>query len=328
MVVFPCHLQCSSFMETRQGIWFCMYLLLGSSFIWLPEIRLLGDSLSTSSQVADVPNSNSNSRSDKAFSPTEKFLMQSYCDRYTNLIDSDFESFLSQEVTSRSCELFPDNHDFVLRLSALKRDLIGEGSHRRVSTLIKFQTKQSKSLSGLFSFSCEFIIIERLPSGVFADPFELQRLVQRGVFNDIAVFGDTNLELLSFLSNRSAVEIHLDVDPKTLLQPTDITIDLPLHARYQPLNESGYSTVEFGAPDILIHCSAKEKMETRNCFFKLTNDDANYNDAGIVWRIPSGRKAHADLVSSVTFTAALLSTLVIVFTSLYYANSTLNRKQA
>lgn len=131
-------------------------------------------------QVADSPNYDSNSRYDKAFPPLKKFLMQSYYDRYTNLLDSDFENFLSQEVTFGLCELLPDNHTFVLRLSDLKRNLIGEGSHRRVSTLIKFQTQQSKSLSELLSFSCEFIIIERLPTGVFADPFELQRLVQHG----------------------------------------------------------------------------------------------------------------------------------------------------
>lgn len=93
----------------------------------------------------------------------------------------------------------------------------------------------------------------------------------------------------------------------------------------QPLNESGYSTVEFGAPDILMRCSTKEKVEKPNCLFRLTNDDANLYDAGIVWRIPSGRKAHADLVSTITFIAAMLSTLVIVLSSLYYANSRLGK---
>jgi len=53
------------------------------------------------------------------------------------------------------------------------------------------------------------------------------------VFSDVAVFGDTNLELPSFLSNRSAVEIHLVVDPNILQEPTDVKIELPLHARYQ-----------------------------------------------------------------------------------------------
>lgn len=55
------------------------------------------------------------------------------------------------------------------------------------------------------------------------------------VFNDIAVFGDTNLESPSFLSNRSAVEIHMDVDFNNLMEKNeiDIKLDLPLHARYQ-----------------------------------------------------------------------------------------------
>ena len=43
--------------------------------------------------------------------------------------------------------------------------------------------------------------------------------------------------------------------------------------------------------------------------------------AHTVWRIPSGIKAHADLVSAATFIAALLSTLAIVVASLYYSNS-------
>lgn len=55
------------------------------------------------------------------------------------------------------------------------------------------------------------------------------------VLNDIAVFGDTNLESPSFLSNRAAVEVHMDVGCNFLGQKTeiDIELDIPLHARYQ-----------------------------------------------------------------------------------------------
>ncbi|CAL5197132.1 unnamed protein product [Lathyrus oleraceus] len=310
-------------MTTRQFVQLCIYLLAGSSFIWSPGNCSVGDSVS--GQVVGSPNPRSNSRNAKSFSPMKQFLMQSYYDRYTSLLDSDFENFMSHEITSGLCEVLPENHSSILRLSVLKRDLVGEGSHRRVSTLIKLQTQQLNSLSDLLSYSCELIIIERLPSGVFADPFELQHLAQRGVFNDIAVFGDTNLELPSFLSNRSAVEIHLDIDPNTLLQPADISIELPLHARYQPLNESGYSIVEFGAPDTILRCSTKEKVENSSCLFKLKNDVANLYDAGLVWRIPSGKKAHSDLVSIVTFLTAFLSTLVIMVTSLHYFNSRVSK---
>jgi len=89
----------------------------------------------------------------------------------------------------------------------------------------------------------------------------------------------------------------------------------------QSLNESGYSAVEFGAPDMLVRCSTKEKVENRYCFFKLEKGDANVYDSRIVWKIPSGIKTHANLVSTVTFTVALLSTLAIVAASLYYSNS-------
>lgn len=51
------------------------------------------------------------------------------------------------------------------------------------------------------------------------------------VFLDVAVFGDTNLEIPSALSNRSAVEIHFDLRPSTSMN-CNLAIELPLHARY------------------------------------------------------------------------------------------------
>lgn len=59
------------------------------------------------------------------------------------------------------------------------------------------------------------------------------------MYRDIAVFGDTNLELPSFLSNRSAVEVHMDVGHDLLLgqsKESNINIEIPLHARY-PVSE-------------------------------------------------------------------------------------------
>lgn len=59
------------------------------------------------------------------------------------------------------------------------------------------------------------------------------------MYSNIAVFGDTNLESPSFLSNRSAVEVHMDVGHDLLLshsKESNINIELPLHARY-PVSE-------------------------------------------------------------------------------------------
>ncbi|KAF3612373.1 putative protein vip1-like, partial [Capsicum annuum] len=112
------------------------------------------------------------------------------------------------------------------------------------------------------SKSFEVIIVERLPSGVFADPFELQHLVQRGVFTDATVFGDTNLELPSFLSNRSLVEVHLEVNSNLTTQwkhELELNMELPLHSRYQPLGH-GFSRVEFASPDLFLRCNVEGKQ--------------------------------------------------------------------
>lgn len=56
------------------------------------------------------------------------------------------------------------------------------------------------------------------------------------MFKDVAVFGDTNLELPSFRSNRSVVEVHMNAGSNILSGQNnglEINIQLPLHARYQ-----------------------------------------------------------------------------------------------
>lgn len=54
------------------------------------------------------------------------------------------------------------------------------------------------------------------------------------VFVDAAVFGDTNLELPSALSNWSAVEIHMGIHDliSSHHKGVEISLELPLHARY------------------------------------------------------------------------------------------------
>ncbi|KAL6348629.1 hypothetical protein AAG906_016155 [Vitis piasezkii] len=204
----------------------------------------------------------------------EKHITKSYFDKYDSLLDSDFLDFISHELFPGSCELLLDNLNLVLRLSVQQRSLIGDGSHRHLSSSFRFNI-QSELIAELPIHFCEAIIIEKLPYGIFADPFELQHLLQRGVFMDAAVFGDTNLELPSVHSNRSLVEVHTDVDLNTFSRHKDgleINIDLPLHIRYPPLEESGYSNIELGAPDLFMRCSIEAKSHNQSCLLMLKDN--------------------------------------------------------
>ncbi|XVE65321.1 hypothetical protein DITRI_Ditri07aG0171700 [Diplodiscus trichospermus] len=253
-------------------------------------------------------------------SGSAKYIMKSYFDKYENLHDSSFEDFMAHELSSSLCEVLPDSQDLDVRLSVVERSLIGEGSHRLLSSSIRLQIEAASSPK-LPAHFCEVIIIRRLPLGVFADPFELQHLHERKVFTNAAVFGDTNLELPSFRSNRSVVEVHMDAGSNILSEQSnglEMNIQFPLHARYQPLDESGYSIVEIGEPDVLMSCSMEGKQHNQSCLFIMSqNDSVKPRIGAVAWRIPSGIKAHSRFVSVVTFCTAFLSTLAIVVTSLF-----------
>ncbi|KAK9275777.1 hypothetical protein L1049_023046 [Liquidambar formosana] len=203
-------------METGQHVGVKIYQLVAMQFIFLVGI---GSCIHSSSFSSEVGGSNSNTDSNNpnisTFSHFEKYIMKPYFENYDSLIDSYLQDFIEHELSHGSCEVLPDNLNLVLRLSILQRYLIGEGSHRRLSSSIRFNI-HSEFIPELPTHFCEVIIIEKLPSGVFADPFELQHLLQHGVFTDAAVFGDTNLELPSVRSNRSLVEVHLDIGPNVL----------------------------------------------------------------------------------------------------------------
>ncbi|CAN4128126.1 unnamed protein product [Withania somnifera] len=251
----------------------------------------------------------------------DKYVAKSYFNRHDNLVDSNFEDFIAREILSSACVSLQGNVKFAPQLSALHRKLIGEGSHRRLSSFLHL--KMSLESISRPPKSCEVIISERLPSGVFADPFELQHLVRRGVFTDAAVFGDTNLELPSFLSNRSLVEVHLEVGTNLTSQQKDeleIHMELPLHARYQPLGRA-FSRVEFASPDVFLRCNFEGKEHDTSCLFPLDKQNAESNDNCPVWEVPCGNREHTKVVSAFTFISAVVSAFLIIVVSISYSDN-------
>ncbi|PHT93033.1 hypothetical protein T459_00915 [Capsicum annuum] len=252
----------------------------------------------------------------------DNYVAKSYFSKHDNLIDSKFEDFIAHDILSSGCISLQGNVEFPPKLTFLHRKLIGEGSHRRLSSSLRL--KMSSESFSRSSKSFEVIIVERLPSGVFADPFELQHLVQRGVFTDATVFGDTNLELPSFLSNRSLVEVHLEVNSNLTTQwkhELELNMELPLHSRYQPLGH-GFSRVEFASPDLFLRCNVEGKQHDTSCLFALDEQNAESNDGHPVWAVPCGNRAHTEIVSAFTFISAVVSAILIIIASIRYSDST------
>ncbi|EFH41415.1 predicted protein, partial [Arabidopsis lyrata subsp. lyrata] len=241
---------------------------------------------------------------------SDQYIMESYFTRHTSLGDSEFRNFLLLQQCSN--KVHTQDSNIVPSTSLIQhRNITGEGSHRNLLTSIKFQLLHLHSESEFR----ELVIVERLPLGVFADPFELQSLQQRKVFSDVSVFGDTNLELPSFRSNRSVVEIHVEISSRDY-ENGGISLKLPLHARYQPLDDSGYSRVEFGGPDLFL-CSShvqNQRHEQRRCLVLLIGR-LKTETRSVFWDIPAGIRGHTEYVSALTFAAAVLSAFSILVAS-------------
>ncbi|CAG7873106.1 unnamed protein product [Brassica rapa] len=233
------------------------------------------------------------------FCISDQYIMQSYFTTQSSLNESEFRNFLRLQQCS---ENIPYEKDVPAVATLQHREVTGEGSHRHLLTTIKLLRQ---------SHLHELVIVERLPLGVFADPFELQSLQQRRAFSDVSVFGDTDLEQPSFRSNRSVVEIHVEINGNG-----EISVKLPLHARYQPIGESGYSRVEFGEPDLFL-CSRHvpdQEHEQRRCLV-LSVGRSKTQTRSVVWEIPAGIRSHTEYVSVVTFVAAVLSAFSILVAS-------------
>ncbi|XP_043716773.1 phosphatidylinositol-glycan biosynthesis class X protein-like [Telopea speciosissima] len=303
-------------MENQQSIQFymCLMLLMQSAMF------LTGVGSSSPSDVSGR-NLNVDNNSDQTTSSLRyswRYLMDSYFEKHNSLLDADFHDFLAHKLPLDSCKMLPPDLTSMLKMSILQRHLIGEGSHRHLISSIKINI-QPGAIAELSTHSCDAIIIERLPSGVFADPFELQHLVEHGVFKNVAVLGDTNLELPSALSNQSVVEVHMNISHNILStheEGIELKIELPLHARYPALDGSGYSTIHMDLPNLFINCSIKGNSHHQNCLWMPVTKDSTLRTS-IVWKIPSGNMEHAKFVSAVTFISALSSTLLIVVTSIY-----------
>ncbi|KZV45164.1 phosphatidylinositol-glycan biosynthesis class X protein-like [Dorcoceras hygrometricum] len=263
--------------------------------------------------------------SEQIYNP-EKFISKKYFEKYDTLIDSKFNSFIENEIPYYLSEVLQENNYATPTTSDLHQNIVGEGSHRRLCSYLRFNMRPEFE-SYLSRQSCVVVLIERLPSGVFADPFELQHLVHRGVFTGAAVFGDTNLELPSFQSNRSVVEIHMDVASKVFSRNQDelgVDIEVPLHARYQPLG-LGFSRVEFGRPDVFMCCSV-ERNANWSCSIMPKNCGFSCYSSRLVWDIPCGVREHAAFVSIITFLSAVVAVLFIVSASVCYSDNSISYK--
>ncbi|KAI7995489.1 Phosphatidylinositol-glycan biosynthesis class X protein [Camellia lanceoleosa] len=277
-----------------------IFMLVGIQLIFLTSIGLCMHTCFVSSEGGKC-NSNSDAKTQNGLPNLKKYITEPYFEKHDSLLDSDFQNFIANNLPLG-----------LFCVSVLKRHLIGEGALRCLSSSIRLSI-QPESIAELPRHFCKIIIVERLPSGIFADPFELQHLLQHGVFTDAAVFGETNLELPIVVSNQSVVEVHVEVD---LTYSYSATLKDP----FILCNIEGTHSYSATLKDLFILCNIEGKSQLDSCLFTQTGSNSK-SQAVVVWEIPCGIKERSGVVSVVTFISAIVSAILIVLASIYYSDT-------
>ncbi|KAL3138285.1 hypothetical protein ABBQ32_006102 [Trebouxia sp. C0010 RCD-2024] len=178
---------------------------------------------------------------------------------------------------------------------------------------------------------CNITVLQLLPAGVYADPYELQNLVtttthkcSSGLLSSFRVFGFIDVEkietdcgptLLSVSGHYAASQMQA-VSCNGHMQAK---LTVPMHARYPALQKhrpSGYSSFFFSGlhqynisrPFLRVeHASETANVATSQCYSAQVQHSLH-------WTVPTGGMWHMQFVEVVTVLAAVSSLCVLMKT--------------
>ncbi|XP_024392668.1 uncharacterized protein [Physcomitrium patens] len=201
----------------------------------------------------------------------------------------------------------------------ISRTLIGRGAHRMLQSTVTLSG--SPGSSQRLHDGCYLRLVQSLPTGVFADQFELQGIQRRGGIKGAWIHGDKNLEQPALLSIQSIVVVDVilrtvnssDVTaPEPLLQAV---VAIPLHARYPPLAVDSHSTVHVSMPHVFMSCQQEKTNLTGTRWNEIVPGYSMglERPGGVLdWKVPAGSPADYSFVARFTAICALTGVLVVL----------------
>jgi hypothetical protein len=201
-------------------------------------------------------------------------------------------------------------------LQDYQRRLEGSGAHRTLLSVVIISASSSEVES--VSESCRLRLLLRLPSGVFADQYELKGIQRRGGLLGARIHGDVNVERPAFLSANSTVDVQV-----ALLKIADdrsngslqAEVVLPLHARYPLLSFASHSVVHIPMPDLFVSCQDVEgdaiAPPVTDQWQQVSVTEPGTRPGVLGWMVPAGNPEDYSFVARFTAIAALSGVLVV-----------------
>lgn len=183
--------------------------------------------------------------------------------------------------------------------------------------------------------SHKFTVLQLLPAGLYADPYELQNLVtttmQRGnseLLSSFKVFGLIDVEKIETDCSQTVLSISVQY---AACQPQDASctehmqmeLTVPLHARYpapQRLDAPGFKAFLWSGlrhynmtrPLFLLETTSGSGAATPRCYSTPAQQISSSDQQFVYWTIPTGGMWHMQLVEIVTVSTAVCSLCILL----------------
>lgn len=216
-----------------------------------------------------------------------------------------------------------------MRNNSTNTELHRTGFHGKVTYTVQLP-------QAVASDTCKFTVLQLLPAGVYADPYELQNLVttntqkEGGRLLSVKVFGLVDVEKIETdcghtLLSVSAQCVAAQMQVVSHHGDMQMKLTVPLHARYpapQKCRASGLFTFLFSGlhhynmtPSLLRveHANKADSNPSPQCY----SGQAQHS---LHWTVPTGGMWHMRLVEIVT-TLTAVSSLCVLLRTIHHGNT-------
>ena len=215
-----------------------------------------------------------------------------------------------------------------MQVNSMDLELQKTGFHGRITYTVDLP-------QAVAADACNFTVLQLLPAGVYADPYELQNLVttttQRsnaGLLSSFKIFGMIDVEKIESDCDQTLLSVSAHYAAAQAVScngDMQVKLTVPLHARYpapQQCRASGFSSFWF---------SGLHQYNISQPFVRVEHRSDTASDAtseccsaqaqqSLHWVVPTGGMWHMQLVEVVT-TLAAVSSLGILLITIFHSDT-------
>ncbi|XP_022080275.1 phosphatidylinositol-glycan biosynthesis class X protein-like [Acanthaster planci] len=239
-------------------------------------------------------------------------------------------SIESEHPNEKSCSVIPKRVQF-------SRFSEKHGFHRDIHSSLSILLDPAHHCT-----SCDLLLIESLPSGLFVDLYQAASAVEFGG-PQILAFEEIDLEKPAYLSGGHTILVYPSSPSQIVALNSEFrvnfTIEMPVHLRYhRPSSDTAIHSAHISmlAPYLLIHCTGTSAIGTHvtdedlsgllyrapcnatsktSCLWRLLPQNPKENSV-LHFDVPIGQQHHTLVVTTVTILATVAGTVALLVTML------------